>query len=168
MTVISSEIANTSSSRCETKTIAHCALSSLGDHVEQALDFARTKGGGRFVENDQIGFERKRLGDLDQLALGRGEVARLRFERQRVLLAEIAKDLARPPPHGEPRQPSRPAKIRKENILEDGEVGRRTRLLRHHGDAGVKRLAWAAHIERLAAIDNFTRVAADMARDDPG
>ena len=94
------------------------------DHVEQALDFARTKGGGRLVENDQIGFERERLGDLYELTLGRGEVARLRFELQRVLLAEIAKDLARPPPHGEPREPPRPAKIRKENVLKDGEVRR--------------------------------------------
>ena len=103
MTVISSEIANTSSSRCETKTIAHCAALESGDHVEQALDFARAQGGGRLVENDEIGFERERLGDLDELALGRGKVAGLRFERQRVLLAEIAKDLAGPPPHGGPR-----------------------------------------------------------------
>ena len=141
MTVISSEIANTSSSRCETKTIAHCAAFESRDHVEQALDFARAQGGGRLVENDEIGFERKRLGDLDELALGRGKIAGFRFERQRVLLAEIGKDLAGAPPHGGPRQPPGPAKIGKENVLEDGEVGRETRLLHHHGDAGVKRLA---------------------------
>ena len=70
------------------------------DHVEQALDFTRAQGGGRLVENDQIGFERKRLGDLDELALGRRQVASLRFERQRVLLAEIAEDFAGPSPHG--------------------------------------------------------------------
>ena len=95
MTVISSEIANTSSSRCETKTIAHSRAFESRDHVEQPLDLARAQRGGRLVEDDQIGFERQRLGDLDELALRRGKVARLGVERKRVLLPEIAEDLAR-------------------------------------------------------------------------
>ena len=74
-----------------------------GDHVEQALNFARAQRGGWLVENDEIRFERKRLGDLDELALGRGKVAGFRLERQHVLLAEIAKYLAGSPPHDGPR-----------------------------------------------------------------
>ena len=138
------------------------------DHVEKALDFARTEGGGRLIEDNEIGFERERLGDLDKLPLRRGKVTRLRFERQRVLLTEIAKDLAGASPHDGPRQTSRPAKLGKEYIFEDGEVGRETCFLHHHGDAGVQRFTRAARVERLAAINNLARIAAEMARDDAG
>ncbi len=136
------------------------------DHVEQTLDFARAQGGGRLVENDEIGFERERLGDLHELALGRGKVAGFRFQRQRMLLAEVGEDLAGAPPHGGPRQPPGPAEIGKENVLEHREVGGETCLLHHHGDAGVKRLARTAHVERLAAVHDLPRIAAHMARYD--
>ena len=66
------------------------------------------------------------------------------------------------------RRPARPAKIRKKYIFEDGEVGRETCFLHHHGDAGVQGFTRAARVERLAAINNLTRIAAEMARDDAG
>ena len=138
------------------------------DHIEQALHLARAERGGGLVENDEIGLERERLGDFDELPLGRGKVPGLRFERQRVLLAEIAEDLAGPFPHVPPRQSPGPAEIRKEDILDDGEVGREARLLHHHGDPGVERLARTADVERLAAIENVARIAADMPRNRPG
>ena len=138
------------------------------DNVEQTLDFARAQGGGRLIENDELRLERERLGDLDELALGRGQVTGFDVEPQYVLLAEIGEDLARSPPHRGPRQPPGPAKIGKKNILEDREIRRETRLLHHHGDAGVERLAGGAHVERLAAVDDLARVAAHVARNDPG
>ena len=82
ITVISSEMANTSSSRCETNTTAQPGLEP-GDHVEQALDFARAQRRRRLVEDDQVGLQRQRLGDFDELALRHRQAAHLEVERER-------------------------------------------------------------------------------------
>ena len=74
--------------------------------------------------------------------------------------------LARRRMAGRDSRPGRPRSGRK--IFSRTErSGAETRLLHHHGDAGVERLARVAHVERLAAIDNLARIAADVARDDP-
>ena len=136
------------------------------DDVEQALDFARAQGRRRLVENDQIGLERERLRNLDKLALRGGKIARLRVERDRVLLPEIGQNFARPPPHRRARQAARPAEIGEENVLEHREVRREARLLHDHGDARVERLARAADVSRLAAIEDLAPVATDMTGND--
>ena len=119
------------------------------DDVEQPLDLAGAQRSGRLVENDEIGVERQRLGDLDELALRRGEVAHLGVERQRVLLPEIGENLAGAAPHGgRDSRPGRPSSGRK-IFSSDRKIGRETGLLHHHRDAGVKRLARAAQVERL-------------------
>ena len=138
------------------------------DDVEQALDLARAQGRCRLVEDDEIGFERERFRNLDELALRRGKVARLRVERDRVLLTEIGENLARPPAHRRARQPARPAEIGQENVLEHREVRREAGLLHDHGDAGVERLARAADVSRRAAIEDLAAVATDVTGNDPG
>ena len=138
------------------------------DDVEQALDFARAQGRRRLVEDDQIGFQRERFRDLDELALRGGKVARLRVERDRVLLTEIGENLARPPAHCRARQPPGPAEIGEENVLQDREVRREARLLHDHGDARVERLARAADVSRFAAIEDLAAVATDVTGNDAG
>ena len=63
----------------------------------------------------RVGLERERLGDLDELALRGGEVARLRVERDCVLLAEIGENFAAPCRRiaGRDRRPGRPRSGRK-------------------------------------------------------
>ena len=136
------------------------------DDIEKALDFARAQGRRRLVENDEIGFERERLRDLDELALRGRKVARLRVERDRVLLTKIGEDFARPPSHCRTRQAARPAEIGEKDVLEDRQVGRETGLLHDHGDARIQRLAWAANVSRFAAIEDLATVATDVTGDD--
>jgi hypothetical protein len=166
ITVISSEIANTSSRRCETKTIAHAF--EPRDDVEEALDFAWAQGRRRFIENDEIGLERERFRNLDELALGSGKVARLRIERDSVLLTEIGENLARSPAHCRARQPARPAEIGKKNVLQHRKVRRKTGLLHDHGDARIERLTRAADVLRFTAIEDLAAVATDVAGNDAG
>ena len=138
------------------------------DDVEEALDFTRAQGCCRLVENNQIGFQRQRFCDLDELALRGGKVARLGVERDRVLLTEIGENFARPPAHCRARQPAGPAKVGEENILQDREVRREARLLHDHGDARVERLARAADVSRLATIEDLAAIAADVTGNDAG
>ena len=63
--------------------------------VEQALDLAGLSEAVGSSKMMSFGLERERLGDLDELALGRGEPADLPVERQGVLLAEAREDLRR-------------------------------------------------------------------------
>ena len=157
MTVISSEIANTSSSRCETNTTAQLRRFEPSDDVEQPLDLARAQRRRRLVEDDQARIERERLGDLDELSLRRREVARLGVERQRALLAEIGEDFAGATAHGRPRKAARPPELGQKDVFEHGKIGREARLLHHHRDAGVERLARRANVQRAAAIDGSRR-----------
>src|ERR1700722_13319507 len=99
------------------------------DDVEKTLHFAWTQGRRRLVENDEIGFERERFRNLDKLALGGGKIARLRVERDRVLLTKIAGVFPPPPVHCRARQPAGPAKIGEKNVLQDRKIRREARLL---------------------------------------
>ena len=138
------------------------------DHVEEALDFARAQGRRRLVENDQIGLERERFRDLDELALRGGKITRLRVERDRVLLTEIGENFARPPAHRRARQAAGPAEVGEENVLQHREVRREARLLHDHGDARIERLARAADVSRFAAIEDLAAVATDVTGNDAG
>ena len=132
------------------------------DDVEQALDFARAQGRRRLVENDEIGVERKRLRDLDELALRCGKITRLGVQRDRVLLSEISENLTRPPAHRWARQAARPTEVGEENVLKDREVRRKTGFLHDHGDASVQRLARAADVSRRATIEDLAAVTTHM------
>ena len=48
--------------------------------LEQALDLAMRKPGGRLVHQQDLGVQRQRLGDFDLLALDGGQVGHLRIE----------------------------------------------------------------------------------------
>ena len=136
--------------------------------VEEALDFARAQGCCRLVEDNQIGLQRQRFCDLDELALRGGKIARLGVERDRLLLTEIGENLARPTAHCGTRQPPGPAEIGEENVLQNREVRREARLLHDHGDACVERLARAADVSRFAAIEDLAAVATDVTGNDAG
>ena len=132
------------------------------DDIEEPLDLARAQGRCRLVENDEIGFERQRFRNFDELTLRGGKVTRLRVKRNRLLLSEIGQNFARPPAHRRARQAARPAEIGEENVLQNREVRREARLLHDHGDARVERLARAADVSRRAAIQDLAAIATDM------
>jgi len=138
------------------------------DDVEQPLDFARAQGRRRLIENDEVGLERERFRNLHKLALRGGKIAGFRVERDGVLLTQIGENLARSPAHRRARQPARPPKVGKENVLQNREVRREAGLLHDHGDARIERLARAANVSRRAAIENLTAVATDMTGNDAG
>jgi len=76
------------------------------------------------------------------------KVAGLRIEGDRVFLAEIGEDLGRALAHRRARQPTGTAEIGEKEVLKHREIRREARLLHHHGDARVERLARAADVAR--------------------
>ena len=167
MTVISSEIANTSSSRCETKTTAQSAASRreiTSNSRSTSLGLSEAVGSSKMI----------RLA-LSASALAISTSWRCAAERSRAsassdserFLAEIGENFSSAPAHRRTRQPARRPKFGQEDVLEHREIGREARLLHHHRDAGVERLARRAHVERTAAIADLAAVAPDVAGDHP-
>ena len=87
------------------------------DHVEQALDLARAQGSGRLVENDEIGLERQRLGDFDELALRDREILHLGIERHRAFLSEVGEYLVGAAAHRGKGESSAATELRQENVF---------------------------------------------------
>ena len=56
---------------------ADAAVAELADDAEQFLDLRLGERGGRLIHDEHFGVERQRLGDLDHLLLGDGEIGDL-------------------------------------------------------------------------------------------
>ncbi|OWK19558.1 hypothetical protein AJ88_39925 [Mesorhizobium amorphae CCBAU 01583] len=143
------------------------ALVAQLDHdVEQPLDLAGAERCRRFVEDDEVGFQRQRLGDLDQLALRGGERAHVAVERQLRALAEAGEYVLGFPSHrAEPGQAG-PAELGEKNVLDHRQIGSETGFLHDQRDAGIDGIAGAADRERLAPVGDVASIRADLAADD--
>ena len=87
----------------------------------------------------------ERLGDLDQLALGGGQVPDLGVERQHVFLAERRQQFGSPAVEaGIGDAGALAAEFRQEDVLEHRQVGDEAGFLHHDRDAGSS----ASRVER--------------------
>ena len=137
------------------------------DDVKQALDFVGAQGCGGLVEDDEIGLERQGLGDFDELPLRDGKISHFGVERDRAVLPEVGQDFVGTAAHRGKRKPSGATEFRQEDIFHDREIRRQTRLLHHHGDAGIKRLARRFEVEGAPFIQDRSAVPAHVTGDDP-
>ena len=165
MTVISSEIANTSSSRCETKTTAQSAASS-----REITSNSRSTSLGL---SDAVGSSKMIRFALSASALAISTSWRCAAERSR---ASASRDRERSwprsarislgaPAHRRTRQAAGTPEVGQEYVFEHGKIGREARLLHHHRDARIERFARRTHVERSAAIKDLAAVATNVPRD---
>ena len=112
----------------------------LAHLLEQRLGFGAPERGGGLVEDEQPGVERQRLGDLDELLLGRGQA--LHLARRRQVQVEPRQLFLGAPHHGGAVHAAalhRPAAD--EDILRDGELRQELHLLVDQHQPLVDRLA---------------------------
>ena len=165
MTVTRSLMANTSSSRCETKTSPCPAWRNrviTSNRRSTSVGLSEAVGSSKMMSvassasalaistSWRCAAERRRTSCSSGRVSCWPRLARMASARCR-----------RAPRRNRPGQ----AELGQEDVLENGKVGREAGLLHHHCDAGADRLARVARIERRAAEFDAAAVAADMAAD---
>ncbi len=131
---------------------ADAARLQLADHLEQALRLGHGQARGWLVHDHEAGVERERLGDLDQLHLGKRQAGQGR--RRAEIGAQPGQDRLDPPVHGAPvDQPERPGLERlaaDQDVAGDVQVLEQVELLVDEGDAARQRLGHAQRWPVLA------------------
>jgi hypothetical protein len=125
----------------------------LADDRKQGVDLALRERGGRLVEDQDLGVEGQRLGDLDHLLFGHAELGDLLVEIQVAL--EQLQDLRRARPLGgvvdDLEGAGLPARLMAdEHILQNRHLLEQAGLLIHDGDAAVVGLVRIAERDLLA------------------
>ena len=165
-TVRRSAIANTSSSRCETKMTAH------PDALRRAMTSnSRSTSPGL---SEAVGSSKMMRLALSASALAISTSWRCAAEswrtsassgRVRCCPSSVRISFGAPP-HQRVGQTPGPAERRQEDVFGDRQIGREAGLLHHHRDADVQRLARRPQIEWLSLVGYGAFVAPHMSRDD--
>ena len=164
MTVTVSQIANTSSRRCEmNRTAAPCSCSAAHDR-EQPRDLGPRQRRGRLVHDQHARVEAQRLGDLDDLLVGDREPAHgaLGIEADAEAV-EQRLDLAAACAPRSIRLSAAQRVEAHDDVLRDAEVGEQRRLLVDDGDAGVARRVRGVEVDLGAVDEHRAGVAPDHA-----
>ena len=122
----------------------------IGDEAEQHFDLVRRQGGGRFIQDQDTGVVRQRLGDFDDLLLADAQLVQhgIRVDRlfqplhQRAggsrLLAGVDVDA------------KAGGGAAKKDIFDDGHVGKQVQVLKHDADASGDSIGVGPELDRLA------------------
>ena len=147
-TVMRSLSSNTSSRRWLTKRIATPDAASRRTWRNSRLHLVRRQRGGRLVHDQDADVAGHRLGDLDRLLAGDGE---LRRRRPRVDVdLEAGEDRRRPLLHRRASARASPPVWPMKMFSDDGEVGEDERFLVDAGDAQRLGVGRAAQLDDLA------------------
>ncbi|KNY17967.1 hypothetical protein AKG11_06615 [Shinella sp. SUS2] len=132
------------------------------DRVEEHLRFAFADGRCRLVHDQDVAAPADRLGDLDELRLGNGEIAQPGADRDVKL--EAREDILGLRAHApvvdeETAAPLLPAEI---EVLGHGHVEKRAELLCDDGDACIERVGRRSEFDLPAADGDPSRIASQQ------
>jgi len=137
---------------------ADAALFEPADRVEQPLHFVERESRGWLVQQQNLGVERKRLDDLDDLPCGDIEHAHGRPHIK--ILVELGDQLAgvlvEPRPVDDPWQAARSAVWK--DVFGDAEAGDETEFLEDHANPEILRLARIVDLDGLAVDAYLTGI----------
>ena len=110
----------------------------LGDDRVKLLDFLVGQGGRRLVHNDDLGIDRQRAGDGDEVFARNPEIAKPRVGRDFDL--KFLKDRLGACSHRLPVEKTQAStdRVTHEDIFDDGEFIKQDRLLVRRGDPEMK------------------------------
>ena len=127
--------------------------------LEEGVDLVRRKRGGRLIHDQDAGLERERLGDLDRLLLGDGELAHQGAGRDGALDAELGQQPGRRLLHRAVVDERSPRWLAAEkDVLGDRPLREEVELLVDDAHPPLLRLPRVAEADLLAVEEDRPRV----------